>query len=90
LVATAVGWTLDRVEAAMAQAGPAGFRRGIIQGALMPMSLPNLLLGRDVIIYAQHNTGMTYKLGYTMGVNGCGALFFGLFFWRVSKWRRGR
>jgi hypothetical protein len=54
----------------------------------MPMSMPNLLVGRDINIYAMRNTGLTYKLGYTMGVNLCGALFFGLFFFRVSKWRR--
>jgi hypothetical protein len=28
-------------------------------------------------------------LGYTCGVNACGAIFFGWFFWRVSKWRKG-
>ena len=54
----------------------------------MPMAMPNLLVGRDLTIYSPNNTGLTYKLGYTTGVNGCGALFFGLFFWRVSRWRR--
>jgi len=68
--------------------GPAGFGRGVIQGALMPCALPNLLVGSDVVIYAQNNTGLTYKLGYTVGVNACGALFFGFFFWRVNRWRR--
>ena len=46
----------------------------------MPTALPTLAAGRDVTIYAPHNTGIPYKLGYTMGVNGCGALFFGLAF----------
>jgi len=67
---------------------PAGFQAGLAHGALMPMALPNLLVGDDVTIYAQENTGRLYKLGYTAGVNGCGLLFFGFFFWRVSRWRR--
>jgi len=54
----------------------------------MPCALPNLLVGNDVAIYAENNTGRTYKLGYTVGVNGCGAIFFGIFFWRVNRWRK--
>ena len=57
----------------------------MLQGALMPMAMPSLLVGRDVTIYAENNTGRTYKLGYTAGVNACGAIFFGYAFWR---WRR--
>jgi len=68
----------------------AGFSRGIVQGALMPMALPNLLVGNDVTIYSQNNTGLTYKLGYTAGVNAAGALFFGFFFWRLNRWKRAR
>ena len=60
----------------------------LLHGALMPLALPNLLVGRDVPIYAEHNTGRTYKLGYTAGVNGCGLLFFGFFFRRLARWRR--
>jgi hypothetical protein len=67
---------------------PAGFWRGVAQGALMPMACPSLLVGRDVTIYAQNNTGIHYKLGYTAGVNVCGAVFFGFFFWRVRRWRQ--
>ena len=69
---------------------PAGLLRGMLQGALMPMSMPNLLAGKDVSIYSLHNTGKTYKLGYTLGTNTCGAIFFGLFFWRIRRWRRGQ
>ena len=69
--------------------GRAGFLQGIVHGAMMPIALPNLLVGSDVTIYAESNTGRTYKLGYTVGVNGCGAIFFGLFFWRVNRWRKG-
>lgn len=67
---------------------PAGFVRGMFHGALMPMALPNLAIGRDVTIYTTNNTGRPYKLGYTVGVNGCGLIFFGAFFWRLSRLRR--
>lgn len=93
-VALAVGTVLNRVTGSVeaeenrAGAEPAGFRRGVLQGALMPLALPNLLVGRDVTIYAPHNTGRTYKLGYTVGVNGCGAIFFGLLFWRLHRLRK--
>lgn len=66
---------------------PAGFRAGALHGALMPLALPNLLVGDDVTIYAAENTGRLYKLGYTVGVNACGLLFFGFFFWRLNRWR---
>ena len=89
LAAATIGWTLNRLSASLEHhARPAGFSRGLLQGALMPMALPNLLVGKDVAIYSQNNTGVTYKLGYTTGVNACGAVFFGIFFWRVSRWRR--
>ena len=39
-------------------------------------------------IYSDHNNGVAYKLGYTTGVNSCGAVFFGFLFWRVTRWRR--
>jgi hypothetical protein len=68
--------------------GPAGFARGVLHGALMPAAMPNLIVGRDVSIYAADNTGRAYKLGYTMGVNGCGAIFFGISFWRFNRWRK--
>lgn len=67
---------------------PAGFARGILHGAIMPLAMPNLMAGRDMTIYSAVNTGRTYKLGYTLGVNGCGLLFFGFFFWRVKRLRQ--
>jgi hypothetical protein len=89
LVAALIGIVLNRVSASLERNGhPAGFTRGVLQGALMPMSFPNLLVGRDITIYAQNNTGVGYKLGYTTGVNACGALFFGLFFWRLNRFRK--
>jgi hypothetical protein len=69
---------------------PAGFFRGVLQGALMPVALPNLIVGDDVTIYAQQNNGVPYKLGYTVGVNLCGAFFFGMFFLRLSRWQKWR
>jgi hypothetical protein len=70
---------------------PAGFGLGIVHGALMPLALPRLAFGSDVTIYAIHNTGRTYHLGYTLGVNLCGALFFGFSFWWYSRaWKQGR
>ena len=87
--AALIGVALNHVAATLDRsAHPAGFTRGVLQGALMPMSLPNLLVGNDVTIYSQNNTGVSYKLGYTTGVNACGALFFGAVFWRINRFRR--
>lgn len=89
LIAALIGMVLNRISASLERsAHPAGFTRGVVQGALMPMSFPNLLIGRDITIYAQNNTGVSYKLGYTTGVNACGALFFGLVFWRINRFRK--
>lgn len=83
-----IGWTLNRVAESLERSDrPAGFVRGVAQGALMPMAMPNLIVGRDVVIYATRNTGRTYRLGYTVGVNGCGLIFFGIFFWRLRRLR---
>jgi hypothetical protein len=89
LMAVLVAWLLNQISRSLSQSPrPAGFGRGLVQGALMPMALPNLLFGNDVAIYAEHNTGVSYKLGYTAGVNGCGAIFFGAFFWRLHRLKR--
>ncbi|MDB6028055.1 MAG: hypothetical protein JWM68_4278 [Verrucomicrobiales bacterium] len=69
---------------------PAGFARGMLHGATMPVAMPNLAMGKDVMIYAVENNGLPYKLGYTVGVNACGAIFFGVFFWRVNRWKKSR
>ena len=87
VVAIAIGstlhWALKRMERHNEQ--PSGFAQGVVHGALMPLALPNLVMGDDVNIYAANNTGRTYKLGYIAGVNVCGLIFFGYVFWR---WRR--
>ena len=64
---------------------PAGFRFGVLHGALMPTALPSLLLGKDVPIYTANNTGRAYKLGYIAGINLCGLVFFGVAFRRPRK-----
>jgi hypothetical protein len=59
---------------------PADFKYGVLHGALMPLSLPTLLIGKDVPIYDSENTGRSYKIGYICGINACGLLFFGAAF----------
>ena len=63
----------------------AGFRLGVVHGALMPAALPTLLMGKDVAIYAPANEGRSYKIGYILGINLCGTLFFGFAFWRPRR-----
>ena len=90
-VAVCLGSGLNRSAATLNRdLRPAGFGRGMVHGALMPLALPNLLVGYDVTIYAAMNDGRPYKLGYTLGVNLCGLVFFGLFFWRVKRWAGAR
>ncbi len=62
-----------------------GFKHGVVHGALMPMALPSLLMGKDVKIYDENNDGRNYKLGYIVGINICGLLFFGSIFWKRPK-----
>lgn len=64
---------------------PAGFAAGLVHGAAMPCMLPALVLGHDAFVYAGLNQGHSYKLGYTLGVNLCGAVFFGLLYRRTPR-----
>ena len=61
---------------------PVGFKYGVLHGAMMPIALPTLVLGKDVMIYEDHNSGRGYKIGYICGINLCGLVFFGMAFWR--------
>jgi hypothetical protein len=89
VLAALVGFTLNQISLFLQRSHqPAGFIRGMVQGALMPMSFPNLLVGNDVVIYSSQNTGVHYKLGYTLGVNVCGLIFFGFFFWRLRRLKK--
>ena len=56
----------------------AGFHMGVLHGILMPAALPGLLMGNDLPIYAPNNSGRTYNIGYALGVNSCGTIFFGV------------
>ncbi len=60
----------------------AGFGYGLLHGALMPLSLPSLVIGHDVRIYDDNNLGRIYKIGYICGVNICGLVFIGPLFYR--------
>jgi hypothetical protein len=83
-----IGWLLNRTAISLEQRRePAGFLRGVVQGALMPCTLPALVLGHDVAIYTTNNNGVPYKRGYTIGVNLIGATFFGVLYRRISRWR---
>jgi hypothetical protein len=83
------GWTLNRsARNSELSAVPPGFGRGVLHGALMPGAMPSLFFGKDVVIYAEKNNGRLYKLGYTFGVNGCGLLFFGMFYYRLNRLRK--
>ena len=62
-----------------------GFFRGMAHGACMPMALPALLMGKDVSIYSELNTGRGYKIGYIAGINLCGLVFFGGAFWKPKE-----
>ena len=85
------GWVLNKsATASNARPEAAGFGRGMLHGALMPGAMPSLFFGKDVVIYAENNNGRLYKLGYTFGVNACGALFFGTFFYRMRKLKQWR
>jgi hypothetical protein len=89
LIIAAVGWMVVHrsFHPSQPRTAPAHFRGGLRDGILMPIALPWLLLGQDVSIYALENTGRPYKIGYTLGVNGCGAVFFGLLYRRFHRAR---
>jgi len=65
----------------------AGFCLGLLEGALMPAALPGLVAGKDLPIYAPNNSGPPYKIGYILGLNTCGTLFFGIAFWQPRQRR---
>jgi hypothetical protein len=66
----------------------AGFPAGLLEGALMPAALPGLVGGHDLPIYAPNNLGRPYKIGYILGLNTCGTLFFGVAFWQPRRRRK--
>jgi hypothetical protein len=66
----------------------ADFKMGIVHGILMPAALPGLFARHDLPIYAPNNSGRNYKIGYILGINTCGTLFFGVAYWGMSRPRR--
>ena len=61
LLVFVLGYGMRHTSAALERnPAPAGFGRGMLQGALIPCALPNLLVGSDVSIYNEHNTGVPY------------------------------
>ena len=89
LAAFVIGWLLNQLALQLDRTNqPAGFLRGMVQGALTPAAMPNLLVGYDVTFYSVNNRGVPYKLGYTLGINVCGLFFFGGLYWRMSRWRK--
>jgi hypothetical protein len=51
----------------------AGFFSGVWHGIIIFFSLIGKLLGRDIGIYAEHNTGFTYWLGFIIGIGVFGS-----------------
>ena len=83
IVTLVFGWLYSWASPwAYASRQPAGFAYGLLHGAMMPLSLPSLVIGRDVTIYDLDNCGRMYKIGYICGVNICGIVFIGPIFWR--------
>jgi len=50
----------------------AGFLSGIWHGFIIVFSLIGKLFGADIGIYAEHNTGFFYWLGFIIGIGGFG------------------
>ena len=83
IVTVAFGWFYGWASPwAFPQNRTAGFSFGLLHGAMMPLSLPSLVIGKEVPIYAVENSGRWYKIGYICGVNICGLAFIGPLFWR--------
>jgi len=49
-----------------------GFFGGIIHGIVIVFAIIGKLFGSGYGIYAEHNTGFTYWLGFIIGIGGLG------------------
>jgi len=86
LIGLVLGWLYAWASPwAYPREGKLGFGYGCVHGALMPMALPSLVMGNDVEIFAANNSGRGYKLGYIIGINVCGLVFFGSAFWSPRR-----
>jgi hypothetical protein len=54
------------------ESNKSGFFGGIWHGLILGFSLIGKLFGADIGIYAEHNTGFTYWLGFILGIGGFG------------------
>jgi hypothetical protein len=62
IVTVIFGWLFSWASPwAFPQNRTAGFSYGLLHGAMMPLSLPSLVIGRDVPIYDTNNSGRIYK-----------------------------
>lgn len=50
-----------------------GFWSGIWHGFCFPFTLISKIFSSDYGLYAEHNSGFTYWLGYIMGIGGFGS-----------------
>lgn len=50
----------------------AGFFSGVWHGFIIVFSLIGKLFGADIGIYAEHNSGFLYWLGFIIGIGGFG------------------
>lgn len=50
----------------------AGFFSGIWHGFILIFSLIGKLFGADISIYAEHNSGFFYWIGFIIGIGGFG------------------
>ena len=46
----------------------AGFFDGLLHGIIIVFSVIGKLIGKNIGIYAEHNTGFTYWLGFIIGL----------------------
>ncbi len=49
-----------------------GFFSGIIHGFCFPFALIGKIVGADVGLYAEHNSGFFYWIGFLFGIGGLG------------------
>jgi hypothetical protein len=54
------------------ESNEAGFISGIWHGFIIAFSIIGKLFGADIGIYAEHNTGFFYWLGFIFGIGGFG------------------
>jgi hypothetical protein len=54
------------------ESSKAGFFSGLWHGFIIVFSLIGKLFGAGIGIYAEHNSGFTYWLGFILGIGGLG------------------